>query len=490
MKKSLKKIAKIFAILGLFTVLNSPNSASAHAFQVGYCQLNNGYIRIFVEHWHGNLSSPGQAGTMSITTTYGTSTVTQNLTPTGIINNRAWNNLSGCGSSISIISKCSGANTYNDWVYFDFAPAACDVPVKIRLNAGNTVYLVENCSTLYPATVTATFNDNAAPILTCKDVIVQSCAARRVHFKVTAVDACDPNPTVTYSHNPGSVFPLGTTNVTAYAKDKTGHKSKCTFRVIVRDAIPPTISCVSGSAIASRRCNYVIQGTQYDPTTADNCAVYKVRNNYNGGSSLNGATFPIGTTYVTWTVYDKAGNKATCVSRIIVRDVTPPKLTCPADIVLQACAGTRVNYRATAHDDCDRYPRITYSPRPGSVFPLGTTIVYVTATDRYGNRSSCKFRVTLRDAIKPVIKCTPRVVAADPGKCSYTANRNELDPKYYDNCKVARVTNSQNGRPTLAGVTFPVGSTTVKWSVWDNAGNYSSCKSTVTVVDMYNVSKS
>ena len=100
------------AVMGLTDVF-------AHGVQVGYCQLSNGYIRIFVEHWHGNLSTPGQAGTMSITTTYGSTSVTQNLTPTGVINNTSYNNLSGCGSSISIISSCSGqANTYNDWVSY------------------------------------------------------------------------------------------------------------------------------------------------------------------------------------------------------------------------------------------------------------------------------------------------------------------------------------------------------------------------------------
>jgi hypothetical protein len=56
---------------------------------------------------------------MSISTTYGSTTLTQNVNPTGAINNTAWNNLPGAGSSIIILSQGPSANRYNDWAYYD-----------------------------------------------------------------------------------------------------------------------------------------------------------------------------------------------------------------------------------------------------------------------------------------------------------------------------------------------------------------------------------
>ena len=42
------------------------------------------------------------------------------------------------------------------------------------------------------------------------------------------------------------------------------------------------------------------------PTTADNCGVASVTNNFNGTADASG-TYPIGTTTVVWTVTDNSG---------------------------------------------------------------------------------------------------------------------------------------------------------------------------------------
>jgi hypothetical protein len=53
-----------------------------------------------------------------------------------------------------------------------------------------------------------------------------------------------------------------------------------------------------------------------------------------------------------------------------------------------------VSFAATAHDNCDPNPSLTYSIAPGSGFPVGITTVTCTARDVSGNQSSCTFTVT------------------------------------------------------------------------------------------------
>ena len=250
MKKLLSFLALLFISVASF----------AHGTQVAYCVLSNGYIRVYIEHWHSDYSSVAQmiaeGNTINVTTTYGTTTVTQNVNVSGVVNNTNVNNLPGCTSNITVLNTCPGeANTYNDWGYFDFAPAACGIPVAITINAGNTVVFAEACTQLFPVTVNATFNDNAPPIITCPVVNLQGCSPTVVNFAATVTDACDPNPTVTYSIAPGSVFNPGSTQVVVTATDNTNQSSTCTFNV----NIAPPDADGDGYSSTSAAC-----GTQND----------------------------------------------------------------------------------------------------------------------------------------------------------------------------------------------------------------------------------
>jgi hypothetical protein len=55
------------------------------------------------------------------------------------------------------------------------------------------------------------------------------------------------------------------------------------------------------------------------PVTSDNCSVASVTNDAP-------ASFPVGTTLVTWTATDRNGNSASCEQQVIVRDTTPPQI--------------------------------------------------------------------------------------------------------------------------------------------------------------------
>jgi hypothetical protein len=73
------------------------------------------------------------------------------------------------------------------------------------------------------------------PVITCPANIVVGATGgtgANVNFTASATDNCT-TPTITYSIAPGSFFPIGTTTVTATAKDARNNSASCNFTVTV-----------------------------------------------------------------------------------------------------------------------------------------------------------------------------------------------------------------------------------------------------------------
>ena len=110
----------------------------------------------------------------------------------------------------------------------------------------------------------------------------------------------------------------------------------------------------------------------------------------------SGSTFPLGTTNVTCTASDAAGNTGTGSFDVTVRDSQPPSWDIPADITEHATgiAGTPVIYTASAADTVGVVAS-SCAPMSGASFPLGTTNVSCTASDAAGNTGNASFMVTI-----------------------------------------------------------------------------------------------
>ena len=77
-------------------------------------------------------------------------------------------------------------------------------------------------------------------------------------------------------------------------------------------------------------------------------------------------------------------------------ETNPPLVTPPTDVTVTApdLAGAVTTYAAASvKDDTDPAPVITYSHPSGGVFPLGSTTVTVSATDRHGNIGTANFTI-------------------------------------------------------------------------------------------------
>jgi hypothetical protein len=130
------------------------NLANAHSVQVAYCSSCSGDLRLFVEHWHA--TEDPNSTTMTIDVTIGGTTTTQTGSPQGSFQNVPLANLPGCTNPIQILSSCPGqANTYNDWVIYDFTGLPCGVPLVFTILSGNTAFTSDGCG-MYPATISFT----------------------------------------------------------------------------------------------------------------------------------------------------------------------------------------------------------------------------------------------------------------------------------------------------------------------------------------------
>jgi hypothetical protein len=111
----------------------------------------------------------------------------------------------------------------------------------------------------------------------------------------------------------------------------------------------------------------------------------------------SGSTFPLGSTTVTCTATDNAGNTSSASFVVTVVDTTPPLLEVPSDMVVEASSptGAVVSFAVSAQDAVDPSPTITCAPSTGTTFPVGSTTVTCTATDAADNTTERTFVVTV-----------------------------------------------------------------------------------------------
>lgn len=113
------------------------------------------------------------------------------------------------------------------------------------------------------------------------------------------------------------VYPLGETIVTWTVTDGAGNQAECAMTVNISDGDAPTLECPADIAVeiaADETEAYVT----VDPALAsDACGEVTIENDVNGSEDASG-DYPIGTTTVTWTATDEAGNQTSCTMEIVV----------------------------------------------------------------------------------------------------------------------------------------------------------------------------
>ena len=305
---------------------------------------------------------------------------------------------------------------------------------------------------------------------------VDKCGANVVFTRPNANDNCSATVTQTAGLLSGALFPVGTTLVTFSAVDPAGNPATCTFNITVLDMQMPKAICTDFMVNLSSVGAATITAANINGGSSDNCTVNPVL-------TASKTTFDcsnVGLNYVTLAVMDAAGNINNCVSTVTVKDVTPPVITCPANVVLNSCSSPvpDVASSTTAMDACG-IATITQNPAAGVL--LGNSLnITLTATDINGNTSTCAITVSVNDNVPPVLLGCPAntTISADPSECDAAVIYSI--PTASDNCPGVIITRTSG---FISGEEFPVGTTTVTYLATDVTGNTVSCTFNVTVTD-------
>ncbi len=342
----------------------------------------------------------------------------------------------------------------------------------VTATATNLGNLTASCS--FQVTVA----DTTPPVVTCPSDVTEeatsSAGAVVDYAPATATDAVTPMPAITYSQDVGTDFSVGVTQVTATATDGAGNSSTCTFNVTVVDTTPPVITCPANVRAAMTSVSGAVvawpDATATDAVTAMPSITY---------SPASGAQYPLGVTTVTATATDDAGNASSCTFTVTVYEATSPSITCPTDESTEAtsAAGAIVGYPAATASDAFGSPTVTYSQASGTDFPLGMTLVTVTATNLGGLQATCTFTITVADTTPPVVTC--------PGSLTVQATSAQgAVVTYPDATATDAVSTPSIAYSQASGTDFAVGSTTVTVTATDAAGNSSTCTFLVTTTDL------
>lgn len=316
--------------------------------------------------------------------------------------------------------------------------------------------------------------DRAPPDVGCPDPIVAEAAdpaGAPVEFAVAARDNLTPDVPVSLSRPPGW-FPLGAMAVEASATDAAGNTGGCQFTVEVRDTTAPALACPPDLAA--------------EATSADGAPVAFTVSALDAVSPVtvtatppSGSRFPLGSTAVTASAIDAAGNTAACAFTVTIRDERGPLLACPPDQALEAASpeGSPGGWPDAMALDLVSAVAVTYAPARGSMLSQGSHAVVATGADAAGNLATCGFTVVVRDTTAPVVNC--------PADVTVTAATAAGAPVTFP-----APTSSDAGTPAPAvtldhasGSQFPLGVTAVRAAAVDAAGNTGSCTFCVEVLE-------
>jgi hypothetical protein len=352
------------------------------------------------------------------------------------------------------------------------------------VGGGNTVVTLtatDAAGNFSICTATVTVVDSTPPTVTCPAGTTASADANcqavvpDILGGVTASDNCTPAGSLTITQIPaaGALVELGVTTITVTVKDAADNSATCTTTFTVNDTTPPGITCPA-NITKNNDANQCSAVATFQPVATDNCTGVST-----SCTPASGTAFPVGTTTVTCTATDAAGNHTSCSFTVTVNDTQPPAITCPASITHGTdpnSATAVVTFLPTATDNC---PGVTFncSPASGSTFALGTTPVTCTATDAHSNTSSCSFTVTVVDTQPPTINCPANQTGTNtPNQCGAAVTYPA--PTITDNTPGSTFACSP-----ASGSFFPVGTTMVTCTATDSGGNHSNCSFTVTVND-------
>jgi len=432
-------------------------------------------------------------------------------------------------TTITVNANLGGCTASATWAEPTFADA-CTPPVTVSKthNPGQffpfgittvTYTAIDGAGNVRLHTFNVNVVDTQAPNAQCKNITVYlnnsgTATVNPGQVNNFSTDNCFFNftsPSANYDCQD-----LGPNTYTLQITDGSGNTATCTAVVTVADTIKPVAGCTVIPTIdLDASGNFTLPATAVNDGSTDN-TVPPCELNYaisvDGGSFASTFNFTcawLGNRLLTLRVTDAAGNTATCTQISLVRDVTPPIITAPANTTIQCddpSAPASTGMPAGISDNCDASPTVTLLPdiiTPGGCANAYTITRTWQAVDDSGNATTTSQTIVVQDNKKPLfsIQNTINIETDDPNFCDAPLTLQLTQDSVSDNCTAfasldvkytidyptpsygyVDVTTPMPGT-TIPSGHWPVGTTLVTWIVTDECNNTASTNVSVVVKD-------
>lgn len=302
----------------------------------------------------------------------------------------------------------------------------------------------------------------------------------------SAVDNIDSS--VTISNNAIDIFPLGTTAVLFTAVDAAGNASTASANVVVADLTAPVISAPSDTVVAATDANGTLAA---NADIATFLSAASAADNVDVGLAVStdaSATISLGSTTITFSATDTAGNQGTATAILTIEDQTAPVVSVPSAIEIAAVdengtpstneAVVAFLGEASATDNVD--VSVSVSNDALTLLPLGDSTITFTSTDAKGNSGTGSAVITVTDKTGPVISAPEQFgfVGTEAGISTTVTEVVDF---------IASITATDNVDGAIADITnnapavFPFGVSTLTFTATDSKGNVGTAQTSINV---------
>jgi len=294
---------------------------------------------------------------------------------------------------------------------------------------------------------------------------------------------------LTPTSDAAATFPVATTVVTWTITDSYGNSATGTQNIIVQDTTLPTLTAPASITVAAVDA----YGTpNSDPTIAAFLIGATASDTVSGNVLVthdDPATFPPGTTTVTFSAVDGANNTATATATVIVTDQTAPVVTAPANVTVAATGQitpvTEPNIQAflnaaSASDNVDG--ALTPTNNTPTSFPFGTFTITFSATDAVNNTGTASATLTVQNRTAPTVTA-PANVTVSAIDATGTSAAHTTIAAFLNGATSLDLLGNQLTPTHNAPTQFPLGTTTVTFSATDAYANTGTATATVTISD-------
>lgn len=403
------------------------------------------------------------------------------------------NDLGQCSASVTFTATAVGTPTPTISYTIDDggSPLTITSPHVFPLGTTTVTATATNSCGTESCTFNVTVNDTEKPVITCPADITVSCEESMDPNDTgiaTATDNCDQGPDIIYDDDvtqgncPGNYIITRTWTAT----DEDNNSISCDQIITVQDIKDPMITCpadIAVSCVESTDPNDTGIATATDNCDQDPDISYSDVSTQTSNGSCTDYSYTITRT---WKATDECSNFITCDQIITVKDVVAPVIDCPNNIILlceYSIDPSGYAGYATASDNCDPNPLITYSDAttPGSCPGEYTITRTWTATDQCGNTSSCDQTIWIQDGYAPVIDYCPADITVSCDESTDPSNTGG-EATATDNCDPAPAITYTDA--TSPGGICPGNYTITRtWKATDWCGNEITCDQIITVQD-------